>query len=224
VIGYGIIQIAGLVIARSFSINPEKIFKEFIADPIPDNVKNIRGGGVSWLDFYANLSFKTDHNTFNEIVRDYEIIPRQIIHGQYFSKNIMKDPDSSFYYKKGITVDKQNYDYLVVWNKRNNTAYFSISQAVAVSMEEKQVYENFYLHVKKTYSQSTEETKKQLKNDIKSGKLPWYIDIEVIRERYGEPDLIRTFEKNNKIYYMLFYDNISLDFTDNKLVSRGESH
>ena len=220
VVGYSVMQvaIAAPLFARNAKVDAEKVFKEFIADPIPDSVENISGGSFAWVDFSANLSFKTDVTTFNELVKDFEVIPRKIIRGNYFSKDIMQNAAMVFYYGKKTKPDEIEYHYLVAWNKESNEAHFYIGNtSPGISLEDKQVYEEFYSQFDTTYKDCTEKTKKQLREDFESGKIPWDTDIEYIREKYGEPESISVFEKNGKTHYMLHYRIVSLTFIDNKL-------
>jgi hypothetical protein len=51
----------------------KRIFKLFVADPIPASVKILDARFSSWLDFSGDIIFEIDEKHFNEIVKDYRV-------------------------------------------------------------------------------------------------------------------------------------------------------
>jgi len=51
----------------------KKIFKRFVADPIPVSVKILEAKFSSWLDYSGDIIFEIDEKHFNEIVKDYRL-------------------------------------------------------------------------------------------------------------------------------------------------------
>ena len=102
----------------------QKLYAIFLPESTTKKVRLIDGNYFSWMDWHASLIFSTDQDTFNSIVEDYEIIPKENIIGRYFKDTVMKDPTVIFYYKDVPIRDKRCEEYLIAWDKKEKTAYF----------------------------------------------------------------------------------------------------
>jgi len=67
--------LSGCFLFGGTSSDPKKVFKEFIADPIPKGIKLKKGMVTGWQGYYAYVIFTAEPQVFKELVRDYEFLP-----------------------------------------------------------------------------------------------------------------------------------------------------
>lgn len=95
-----VIIVAGLgniLIYNNIAWNAKRTFKVYIADPIPQSVKILKGRSVGWQGFVAGLVFTADKNTIETLVANYDYLP------DFF----------------GNEEDKQHFNELQEWLKQN---------------------------------------------------------------------------------------------------------
>lgn len=110
---------------RSHKMTADEVFRKFLTDPIPINVKIIEGGGTWWQGYSATLVFTTDKDTFNTLSLEYEVIPmkKAQLYFQYEFKKYTADlPNLICYYKR--TDIKRGGDLYLFWDEKNGKVFF----------------------------------------------------------------------------------------------------
>lgn len=105
------------------------IFREFLADPMPQNVKIIDGSFVKWMDWSGNLIFETDKGTFDNLSADYTPFPAEMVAGSYFERDIRFIPGVACFNKKVKLNDRMYDDCYLYWDQNAQRAYFHVNNA-----------------------------------------------------------------------------------------------
>jgi len=120
---------------NSTKLNAKEIFKQFIMEPIPANVKIIHGGGNWWQGYSAALVFETDKGTFQDISKGYQVLPNCIDNRygcsaivsmkKFFKEDLLSMPNLCCYYKR-IDI-RHGGDAYLFYDKDNNKVFFCAS-------------------------------------------------------------------------------------------------
>ncbi len=130
---------------QGFKVSPKFIFKEYLADPIPKNVKIIEGEGFSWLGWRLSLIFTADADTIEKILSQYPSSPDCAKFDKYTNtyKNLKEEVKSAFkkqditlisnltcYYKYKKLDEHDNIlgeEVYIFWDKERNRVFFYCS-------------------------------------------------------------------------------------------------
>jgi len=106
-----------------------KIFTEFVCDPIPQQVKIVKGDVFAWLDFFASMEFVADTETFNRIVSAGKYQRVDLLEKDKIASEFPHHADQGFffYYKEKKLSDKAFDACYVSWNSDKNTAYLFVT-------------------------------------------------------------------------------------------------
>ncbi len=107
----------------------QNIFKEFFKGTDVKKVTLIEGSFFKWMDWSGRLTFKADDKTFEKIAKDYEIISKDKITGNFFVEHIMENPTIIFYNKKVKLDDKMYDDCYLAREQKGQIVYFHVSNA-----------------------------------------------------------------------------------------------
>ena len=105
----------------------EGVFKEFIANPIPETVTILEGKRNTMMEFSANVTFTTDGDTFNTFLKGYTQIQIEtaFINADSWLPNDLRDKPKGFicFGRKEKKGDKKQ-EYYLFWNQELGKAYF----------------------------------------------------------------------------------------------------
>lgn len=101
----------------------QKLFIAFFPNSEAKQVKLVKGNAFAWQGWNAGLVFSSDQDTFNQIIKDYEIVPCDNLIANYFGEEIVDD-SKVCYYKKVLGQSGKIYtEYQITWVKSKGLAY-----------------------------------------------------------------------------------------------------
>lgn len=101
----------------------ERIFKHFIADPVPQSVQITEGAFYGFQDKAGWLIFKAPQQAFQELTATYKLIPPdQIKYRDCFPRDVV---NPVFYYRKAYSQKYYDRTFLI-WDKDNLKCYVDI--------------------------------------------------------------------------------------------------
>lgn len=122
------------IMEEMFKVPVDKVFRDFLADPVPDDVQILEGSGSSWLDYGVSVVFATSQDTFDKLSAGYQQLPGCAQNKEsssprlcfedkaYFSEDLTGLPGLSCYHKAGS--EENRGDYYLLWDKEKHKAYF----------------------------------------------------------------------------------------------------
>ncbi len=104
----------------------ELLFKKFIAEPIPADVKIIDANFFSWMDYSGAVTFRTNETTLNKILVGYQHLPSDKSVGNIFSAKIMQNMGMQRYFKNIPKEDRMHEGRYIFWDHKKQIAYFHV--------------------------------------------------------------------------------------------------
>ena len=104
----------------------ERLFKEFIVNPIPFDVKIIDANFFSWMNYSGHIIFRANATTLKDIASDYQSLPKDKFVGNFFSPQVMQNADIERYFKKIPKRGKMFEGRYIFWDASKQIAYFYV--------------------------------------------------------------------------------------------------
>ena len=120
-----------------FEVPAESVFKKFIADPIPDDVEILEGGGFAFQGHSVSITFTTSPKTFRKLSSEYQRLSdcseeiNTVLYdlrddkNSRFEEDLMAIPNLLCFYKK--MDDKIPGNSYMFWDQDSNKGFYCSS-------------------------------------------------------------------------------------------------